>query len=84
MSQTGHMVKRSSWPGWMCSVTVPPGTLRQLKRRSSPPLSSAVAVNSIHSPVAGLKKGRKLVTGAIPPRPFTATALMGLCESKLE
>jgi hypothetical protein len=40
---------------------VPPGTLRQLKRTSSPPLSSSVVVYSIHSPVAALKKGRKLV-----------------------
>src|ERR1700722_18347561 len=24
------MMKRSFWPGWMCSVMSPPGTLRQL------------------------------------------------------
>jgi hypothetical protein len=46
----------------MCSVMVPPGTLRQLKRTSASPLSSPVVVYSIHSPVAGLKKGRKLLT----------------------
>jgi hypothetical protein len=34
--------------------------LRQLKRTSCPWLSSAMAVYSIHSPVAGLKKGLKL------------------------
>ena len=39
----------------------PPGTLRQLKRTSSPSLCSATAVYSIHSPVAALKKGRKVV-----------------------
>jgi hypothetical protein len=49
--------------GWMFSVITPPGTLRQLKRTSCPWLSSAMAVYSIHSPVAGLKKGRKPVTG---------------------
>src|SRR5580692_2396872 len=58
-----RMVNRSSWPGWICSVITPPGTLRQLKRTSCPWLSSAMAVYSIHSPVAGLKKGRKPVTG---------------------
>ena len=47
----------------VCSVITPPGTLRQLKRTSWPWLSSAMAVYSIHSPVAGLKKGRKLVVG---------------------
>src|SRR5579863_1352976 len=47
----------------MCSVITPPGTLRQLNRSSCPSLSSATAVNSIHSPVAGLKKGRKPVIG---------------------
>ena len=41
----------------MCSVITPPGTLRQVKRTSCPWLSSAMAVYSIHSPVAGLKKG---------------------------
>src|ERR1022692_214074 len=55
------MMKRSSWRGWMCSVISPPGMLRQLKRTSCPSLSSATAVNSIHSLVAGLKKGRKPV-----------------------
>src|SRR6266487_302289 len=35
--------------------------LRQLKRTRSSPPSSPTAVNSIHSPVAGLKKGRKPV-----------------------
>jgi hypothetical protein len=57
------MVNRSSWWGWTCSVITPPGTLRQLKRTSCPWLSSAIAVYSIHSPVAGLKKGRKPVMG---------------------
>jgi len=47
----------------MCSVMTPPGTLRQLKRTSCPSLSSAMAVYSIHSPVAGLKKGWKPVVG---------------------
>src|ERR1035438_5258443 len=55
------MMKRSSWRGWTCSVITPPGTLRQLNRTSCPSLSSATAVNSIHSPVAALKKGRKPV-----------------------
>jgi hypothetical protein len=49
--------------GWMCSVITPPGTLRQVKRTSCPWLSSARAVQVIHSPVAGLKKGRKPVRG---------------------
>ena len=44
-------------------MITPPGTLRQLKRTSCPPLSAEVAVKVIHSPVAGLKKGRKPVTG---------------------
>ncbi len=57
-------MKRSSWRGWTCSVITPPGTLRQLNRTSCPSLSSATAVNSIHSPVAGLKKGRKPVIAA--------------------
>jgi len=57
-------MKRSSWRGWTCSVITPPGTLRQLNRTSCPSLSSATAVNSIHSPVAGLKKGRKPVISA--------------------
>ena len=47
----------------MCSVITPPGTLRQLKRTSCPSLSAAMAVYSTHSPVAGLKKGRKPVVG---------------------
>src|SRR5262249_48136195 len=46
---------------WMCSVITPPGTLRQLKRTSCPPVSSATAVNSIHTPVAALRKGRNAV-----------------------
>jgi hypothetical protein len=44
-------------------VITPPGTQRQLKRTSCPRLSAAMAVYWIHSPVAGLKKGRKLVAG---------------------
>ena len=42
------IVNRSSWFGWMCSVIRPPGTLRQVKRTSSPLLSSATVVYSIH------------------------------------
>src|SRR5580698_3891585 len=41
----------------------PPGTLRHLNRTSCSS-SSSPAMNSIHSPVAGLKKGRKRVTAA--------------------
>ena len=57
------MVNCSCWPGWMCSGITPPGALRQLKRTSCPSLSSAVAVYWIHSPVAGLRMGRKPVAG---------------------
>ena len=59
------MVKRSSWCGWTCSVMVPPGTLRQLKRTTSPLLSSATSVYWMCSPVAGLKKGRNLAGRAV-------------------
>jgi hypothetical protein len=38
------MVKRSSWRGWMCSATTPPGALAQWKRTCCPSLSSAMAV----------------------------------------
>ncbi len=61
------MVNRSSWWGWTCSEITPPGMLRQVKRTNSPLLSSATVVYSIHSPVAGLKKGWKVVITA-PPR----------------
>ena len=44
-------------------MITPPGTLRQLNRTSWPWLSSAMAVYSIHSPVAGLKNGRKPAVG---------------------
>ncbi|HLN69156.1 MAG TPA: hypothetical protein VK280_18050, partial [Streptosporangiaceae bacterium] len=44
-------------------MITPPGTLRQVNRTSCPPLSPAVAVKVIHSPVAGLKKGRKPAAG---------------------
>ena len=63
------MVNRSSWFGWMCSEITPPGMLRQVKRTSWPSLSSATVVYSIHSPVAGLKKGRKAVMTAPPGDP---------------
>ena len=72
------MMKRSSWRGWMCSVIAPPGTLRHLNRTSCPSLSSATAVNSIHSPVAGLKKGRKPVIVRSPGR-----VVVGLAEQVL-
>src|ERR1700685_376960 len=62
----------------MCSVISPPGTLRQLNRTSCPSLSSATAVNSIHSPVAGLKKDWKPVTGVSARR-----AARGLADQVL-
>jgi hypothetical protein len=52
-----------------CSVITPPGTLRQLNRTSCPSMSSATAVNSIRSPVAALKKGRKPVIVVSPASP---------------
>src|ERR1700733_1377704 len=67
------MMNRSSWPGCTCSLITPPGILRQVNRTSCPSLWPAVAVYWIHSPVAGLKKGRKPVNApsarSAPPPP---------------
>jgi len=59
----------------MCSVIVPPGMLRQLKRTKSPSLSSAIAVNSIRSLVAGLKMGRNRAVATFSPEALSRASV---------